>query len=87
MNYHQSIRAGADYRSFNDGWTGLAAMILTQAAVDVSLLDGKPYKQTHEWNLSRWELLYFFQSEWAADLARALKLDRRQLLQFAEARL
>ena len=82
-----SIRAAADYRNFDNCWSGLAAMILIQAAVDLNTLRGRDRAKLGGYIIYKYELLNFFRSDWAAALSEAMKLDRRSIVRYAERKL
>ena len=76
------LDVAVDYKSFDSPVTGLAAMILAQAAYDAKALDGRNAATVGKDCISRWELINFFRSEWADYLAGALRVDRRDLRRF-----
>lgn len=73
-----------DYRLFDNAWTGLAAMILAQAAYDAKALNGMEAATVGISTVSRWELVNFFRSRWAEELASALDLDMEDIRRFSQ---
>lgn len=57
--------APCDYRSFSDPYTGLATMIFVQADNDLKMLNGAESAYKGGVLLSKWEIIYFFRSQWA----------------------
>ena len=71
-----------NYGDFDDKWAGLATMILVQAAADANYLDGRDVTRWGGDLISRWEIVNFFRSKWAATLAEAVGLEANTLRDF-----
>lgn len=76
---------GIDYEKFDNPYTGLAAMVIIQAADDLSKLKGRESMYVDTLIVSQNEIKRFFCSRWAAILADAVNLDRRDMMAFVNA--
>lgn len=67
---------GIEYSNFSDPWRSLAVMIFVQAITDLHSLRNNESRRCHGGEMiSRWEIMNFFRSRWAAILADGLRMD------------
>lgn len=71
------LPAGIDYKAFSDPYTGLAAMVLVQAAADLLILDGKDEKRIGGDIVRKRDVLTFLQSPWAQFLSESCGVTMR----------
>lgn len=80
------MRLPSHYRSFENPFAGLAAMIFAQAFHDADILKkhGKERMPDHDgWVYTMDDIRKFCRSEWAEYLASFLKLDIRDVRRWA----
>lgn len=70
------LSEGIEYSNFSDPWRSLAVLIFAQAITDLYSLKGMEKRSGHGGEtISRWEIINFFRSPWAAILADGLGID------------
>lgn len=70
------------YENFKSPYTGIATMVLVQAASDLSCLDGREQIRKDGEEIRKWEIVNFFRSGWARFLAENVGIDADDLLRF-----
>ena len=79
MNYRKGLPFPVDGLQWSNPWTGLAAMILVQAAADYQALGGEEYV-IHRWErIDKKDLDAFFSSKWAWHLANCCGLSPEEM--------
>ena len=79
MRYKKGLETQVDFFEFKNPWTGLAAMILVQAAADLEALGNCDSIYRAGNIITRKELDKFFRSRWAWHLATSCGLDEHEL--------
>lgn len=85
MKAKRCMDHGIDYSRFSSPWVGLATMIFAQAENDMKLLDGREVAMSNNDVISKWEIVNFLRSSWAAVLADGIGVDEYELMKHQEA--
>lgn len=79
MNHRNGMPFLADGLQWSNPWTGLAAMILVQAATDYQALGDQEFIIRNWERISRIDLEKFFRSKWAWHLANCCGLSPEEM--------
>lgn len=78
----KKVEVPCDYRSFENPYKALAAMIFVQADSDLKALDGDEMQYKAGTFLDKWEIINFLRSPWAEMLAAGIGVETVELRRY-----